>query len=501
MLRYHLKTFGCQMNVHDSERMHEVLQAAGFEPTDELSAADVVVLNTCSVREKAEQKLRSLVGTLDEFKSARPDMVLAVAGCMAEEHAGDLLRAMKTVDLVVGPDHLVELPRLVHTVRAERRPVVRSGFDVEAPAFLQAAPMRKTGPQASAFVAVMKGCDERCSFCIVPYTRGPERYRSSEEILEEIRRLVDGGTREIVLLGQTVNSYRDPSRRLGRAPEADPADPDESEFAALLYEIAARVPRLERLRYTSPHPRHVTPSLVGAHRSLDVLAQHVHLPVQSGSSRMLRRMIRRYTREEYIERAERLLETRPGFTLSTDVIVGFPGETESEFEETLSLVERIGYKGLFGFKYSPRPHTPSLRLQDDVPEQVKARRLAMVFERSEALLQRHLSSLVGTVQRVLVEGLGKAGAHQVTGRTARNEIVHLEVGEAAGAGSVGTIVEARIVRAFKHSLQGEPTARAHSSAGQGTADGNEARRRRLPIVRTEPGPDAPLGRSALGDGE
>ena len=453
MQRYHVKTFGCQMNVHDSDRMHEVLQAAGYVSTDDLAAADVVVLNTCSVREKAEQKLRSLVGTLAEFKTARPDMVIAVAGCMAQEHKGSLFERMKTVDLVIGPDHVAELPSLLDTVRTGRRPLVRAAFDVEAPTFLQVETGPGAVPMTSSYVAIMKGCDERCSFCIVPHTRGPERYRPSAEIIAEIERLVASGTREVVLLGQTVNSYRDPSHNLVPASDSHPADPDESEFASLLCEIAQRVPLLARLRYTSPHPRHVTPSLIEAHRAIPILAKHVHLPVQSGSTRVLKRMIRRYTREEYIARAQQLRDTHAGFTLSTDVIVGFPGETDDDFEETLSLVREVGYQGLFGFKYSPRPHTPSLRLGDDVPEAVKAQRLAALFEVSEALLQAHLESLLGTRQQVLVEGASKAGPTQVTGRTERNEIVHLDH-PAAGA-CIGRVVDVYIRRAFRHSLEGE----------------------------------------------
>lgn len=453
MPKFSITTFGCQMNVHDSERMAEVLRGAGFVEAADERDADLIVLNTCSVREKAEQKLRSAVGKLAEQKRERRDLVIAVAGCMAQQEGERLLARMRHIDVVIGPDNIPELPRLVHDVALGAPPVARTVFDLDEPSFLRAEPRPSGGASPTAYVTIMKGCDERCSFCIVPYTRGPERYRPSGEIVDEIARLVDSGVREVTLLGQTVNSYRDPSRALPRAPEADAADPDESEFAALLRAVAERVPALARLRYTSPHPRHVTPSLVAAHRDLDLLARHVHLPVQSGSDRMLKRMIRRYTSAEYVARAAALSEARPGLTLSTDVIVGFPGETEADFEATLDLVRRVGFRGLFGFKFSQRPYTPARKLPDDVPEAEKGARLSRLFALSEALLAEHLATLVGTRQRILVEGPSKSGVASVTGRTERNEIVHV-----AGEGTtslVGRIVEVTIARAHKHSLDGQ----------------------------------------------
>ncbi|MCC6552491.1 MAG: tRNA (N6-isopentenyl adenosine(37)-C2)-methylthiotransferase MiaB, partial [Polyangiaceae bacterium] len=467
MPRYAITTFGCQMNAHDSERMHDVLRRAGYAEVDESDLADVIVLNTCSVREKAEQKLRSEIGRLVRWKRARPDRVLVVAGCVAQQEGERLLKRMRAVDVVIGPDNIPELPRLLGEVALGGLPVVRTVFDVDTPRFLPAP----AGPSASptAYVTIMKGCDERCSFCIVPYTRGPERYRPSAEIVAEIDGLVAGGAREGTLLGQTVNSYRDPSAALPPAPGADPADPDESELAALLRRIAAEVPGLARLRYTSPHPRHLTPSLIRAHAELPLLPRHVHLPVQSGSDRILKRMIRRYTRAEYVERAAALVRGAEGMTLSTDVIVGFPGETDDDFEATLSLVREVGFKGLFGFKYSRRPHTPALKLDDDVPEEVKGERLSRLFALSEELRGAHLEGLVGSRQEVLIEGHDKARGHGGpapgalwSGRTARNEIVHVE-----GAGELdleGEIVEVTIARANRHSLQGELTEAARAAA-------------------------------------
>ena len=482
MPSYTVKTFGCQMNVHDSARIDETLRDAGYTLAAEPESADVIVINTCSVREKAEHKLHSLVGTLADLKAERPEVVIAVAGCLAQQEGDKLLARMKQIDVVLGPDNIVELPRLVEAVQGGAPPMVRTVFDIDEPVFLRARPDTRRGAAPTAFVTVMKGCDERCSFCIVPHTRGPERYRPSTEIVEETRSLVAAGVREVTLLGQTVNSYRDPQHRLAPAPSSDPDDPDESEFAALLRRIAEEVPDLARLRYTSPHPRHATPSLIAAHRDLDVLARHVHLPVQSGSNRMLKRMIRRYTKEEYLERAALLRAARPGLTLSTDIIVGFCGETDEDFQETLDLVRTVGFSGLFGFKYSRRPYTPAQKLGDDVPEKTKSVRLAALFALAEELQREKLEALVGSTEQVLVEGESKAGSNKVTGRTGRNEIVH--IADEDGASLVGEIVEVKIVRSFKHSLEGEITLR--SQAVRKPRAAGPAPRRTLPLLATEP---------------
>jgi tRNA-2-methylthio-N6-dimethylallyladenosine synthase len=483
MSRYTILTFGCQMNVHDSERMHEVLRGAGYAEETDPGAADVIVLNTCSVREKAEQKLRSEVGRLAKHKRSRRDLVLVVAGCVAQQEGQRLLDQMKSVDIIVGPDNIPELPRLLDDLALGAPRMVRTVFDTDAPRFLTASSLEGSAP--AAYVTIMKGCDERCSFCVVPYTRGPERYRPSDDIVAEIAARVDAGTCEVTLLGQTVNSYADPLHALSPAPFASALDPDESEFAALLRRIAREVKGLRRLRYTSPHPRHVTPSLIAAHADLDVLARHVHLPVQSGSDRVLKRMIRRYTRAEYVTRAAALRQATPGLTLSTDIIVGFPGETEADFDATLSLVREVGFQGLFGFQYSVRPHTPARKLEDDVTGREKGDRLRRLFEVSEELLGAHLTSLVGTRQEVLVEGPGKGGDGSWSGRTGRNEIVHI-----AGAADLdlrAQIVEVEIARAFRHSLLGELTAAARAAASPRHAPSPTAPlsspRRALPVLR------------------
>jgi tRNA-2-methylthio-N6-dimethylallyladenosine synthase len=442
MRRYLIQTFGCQMNVHDSRRIEEVLYAGGYQATDAPELADLIVFNTCSVREKADHKLRSMVGTFRDLKERRRDLVIAVAGCMAQQRGEALLAEIDIVDVVIGPDNIPELLPLVQHVRAGGPPVARTVFDLSAPSFLTAQ-VRPDQREVCAYVTVMKGCDERCTYCIVPYTRGAERYRSSREIIAEIQTLCAGGVREVTLLGQTVNSWHEPEQRDG-----------ESRFAELLTRIAREVPELLRLRYTSPHPRHVTPALVQAHRELSVLPAHVHLPVQSGSDRMLRMMLRRYRRQNFIERARALQGARPGFTLATDIIVGFPGESDADFEDTLSLVREVGFVGVFGFKYSPRPHTPALRLGDTVPEELKSERLARLFEVVDAQQTRHLEALVGRTLQVLIEGRSKTEPGRVSGRSERHEIVHIDAPPELDLN--GQLLEVKISEAYKRSLIGVP---------------------------------------------
>jgi tRNA-2-methylthio-N6-dimethylallyladenosine synthase len=455
---FHVHTFGCQMNVHDSDRMSEILREHGWQSEASPERADVIVINTCSVRDKAEQKLRSELGRLAVMKRTRPELLIVVAGCVGQQEGDKLLAREPALDLVIGPDNIPELPALLDGARAARHSVTVQRhsvtvqrhsvtvFDIDAPRFLPAKPEPGKTP-VSAFVTTMKGCDERCSFCIVPYTRGPERYRPAKDIVLECQRFVAAGAREIVLLGQTVDSFRDPA-----LPAVSGDDRDESQFPDLLRAIAQEVSGLRRLRYTSPHPRHATASLALAHAELDVLARHVHLPVQSGSDKVLRRMIRRYTRAEYIERTTRLKEARPGLTLSTDIIVGFPGETDEDFEQTLSLVREVAFVSLFAFKYSPRPFTPALKLKEEISEEVKSERLKALLEAGNVLTEAHLASLVGTKQRVLVCNRGRAPG-TFEGRTEANEIVHVK----SEADLVGQLVEIEVTRAFKHSLEATTT--------------------------------------------
>jgi tRNA-2-methylthio-N6-dimethylallyladenosine synthase len=438
MKRYLVQTFGCQMNVHDSRRIEEVLSDHGYVATDEPTLADLIVLNTCSVREKAEQKLRSAVGTYRALKAERPDLVIAVAGCVAQQEGEKLLRRVPHLDVVIGPDNIPELPLLVEHVRDGSPPVSRTVFDMNAPQFLSARP-RREAREVTSFVTVMKGCDERCTYCIVPYTRGPERYRPADEIVAEISHMADGGVREVMLLGQTVNSWHPGGTGEGV-----------SQFPALLRRIAHEVPGLLRLRYTSPHPRHLTPELIAAHAELPVLCRHVHMPVQSGSDRMLKRMLRRYSAAEYLARVNALKARVPGLTLSSDVIVGFPGETDGDFEATLTLVREAGFVSLFGFKYSPRPYTPALKLEDDVSEELKDERLQRLFALSAELQTAHLARLLGTTQQVLIESRDAQHVQRFSGRSERNELVHVDAPD--GVDPRGSIVSARVLEAFKHSL-------------------------------------------------
>ena len=442
MKRYLLRTFGCQMNVHDSLRLQEVLAGHGFERADRLEQADLVIFNTCSVRDKAEQKLMSAVGALGPLKQRNPRLLVAVVGCVAQQHGPALLERLPLVDLIVGPDNIAHLPELLGQLRPGGPALCRTEFDLQSPRFLTAPP-GGPAPGVTAYVTVMKGCDQKCTFCVVPNTRGPERYRSSHQIIDEIGRLVAGGVREVTLLGQTVNSWREPSGQ---------GEPAGRAFAWLLRRTASEVPELVRLRYTAPHPLYLTPELIAAHAELEVLPWHLHLPVQSGSDSVLRRMVRGYSRGAFIELCEQLRNARPDLSLSTDLIVGFPGETDEDFEQTLDLVNQVGFTGAFAFKYSPRPHTAAFRLGDTVPEPVKEQRLARLLELVDRLQASHLQSLVGERTRVLVEERNRKDPERFTGRSHRNEIVHVR--PPPGLDPAGLLAPVIIEQANKHSLLG-----------------------------------------------
>ena len=463
MKQYFVQTFGCQMNVHDSRRIEEVLLRSGYREASEPALADLLIVNTCSVREKAEHKLMSLLGTFRPFKEAQRGTVLAVAGCVAQQEGERLLKKAPFVDIVLGPDNIPELPALIREIEQGAPPVTRTQFDMDDPQFLRAKP-HADRREVTAYVTVMKGCDERCTFCIVPYTRGSERYRPADEIVGEIQDLVEGGVREVTLLGQTVNSWHEPGDAAEAAKTESKMAASTSQFAELLRRIAHEVPDLLRLRYTSPHPRHITAALIAAHADLEVLPAHVHLPVQSGSDRLLRRMARRYTSDDYIARTDALKAAKPGLTLSADFIVGFPGETDDDFEQTLELVRRVGFVAAFGFKYSPRPYTPALKLGDEVSEDVKNERLARLFALVETQQQAHLQSLVGQELSVLVEGPSPGDTGRFAGRSERNEIVHLLAPD--GTDPTGQLVTVTIDEPFRHSLSGYMVG---AKGGQGSA--------------------------------
>ncbi len=398
MPRIYIETYGCQMNVSDSELMLGVLGRDGYVRTDDPALADVLLVNTCAVRDHAEQKVLSRLGELKLYK--RRDNVLGVVGCMAQRLGPRLLERVPQVDLVIGPDGYGGLPELIARARAGERSAQVEFKSWEH--YEDVPPLRDTA--VSAFVTVQRGCDYRCTFCIVPMTRGPERSRKLGDVVREVEGLAAGGTTEVTLLGQTVNSYAD----------------GEHDFADLVRAVGA-VPGLRRLRFTSPYPTDFTGRVLAAMAETPTVCEHVHLPVQSGSSRVLKRMLRRYDRARYLEVVAALRSAVPGLALTTDIIVGFPGETEQDFQETVSLVEHVGYDDAFTFKYSPREGTPATRLKDAVPDDVAGERLERLIAVVRGLARRKNIGLVGTTHEVLVEGQAKRG-ELLQGRTRTNKV-------------------------------------------------------------------------------
>ena len=398
MPRIYIETYGCQMNVSDSELMLGVLGRDGYVRTDDPALADVLLVNTCAVRDHAEQKVLSRLGELKVYK--RRDTVLGVVGCMAQRLGLRLLERVPQVDLVIGPDGYGGLPELIARARAGERAAQVEFKSWEH--YEDVPPLRDRA--VSAFVTVQRGCDYRCTFCIVPMTRGPERSRKLADVVREVEGLAAGGTTEVTLLGQTVNSYTD----------------GEHDFADLVRAVGA-VAGLRRLRFTSPYPTDFTERVLTALAETPPVCEHVHLPVQSGSSRVLKRMLRRYDRARYLEVVAALRRALPGIALTTDIIVGFPGETEQDFQETVSLVEQVGYDDAFTFKYSPREGTPATRLKDAVPDDVAGERLERLIALVRGLARRKNVGLVGTTHEVLVEGRAKRGA-LLQGRTRTNKV-------------------------------------------------------------------------------
>ncbi len=398
MPRIYIETYGCQMNVSDSELMLGVLGREGYVGTDNPADADVVLVNTCAVRDHAEQKVLSRVGELKRLK--RPGGVLGVVGCMAQRLGPRLLERVPQVDLVVGPDGYRGLPELIARARAGDRTAEVAFKHWEH--YEDVLPVR--GDIVSAFVTVQRGCDYRCTFCIVPMTRGPERSRKLEDVVREVTDLARGGTTEVTLLGQTVNSYTDGAH----------------DFADLLRAVG-EVAGVRRLRFTSPYPTDFTDRVVAAMAETAAVCEHVHLPVQSGSSRVLKRMLRRYDRARYLEVVAALRGAVPGITLTTDIIVGFPGETEQDFQDTLSLVEQVEFDDAYTFKYSPREGTPATRLKDAVPDSVSGERLERLVAAVRAIARRRNVGLVGSTHEVLVEGHAKRG-ELLQGRTRTNKV-------------------------------------------------------------------------------
>jgi tRNA-2-methylthio-N6-dimethylallyladenosine synthase len=427
--RLYIKTYGCQMNVYDSEQMALIL-GQDYELTERAEDADLYLINTCSIRRKSEEKVLSLLGRLKTLKQERPQMLLGVGGCVAQQEGARLLHKVPHLDLVFGTQGVYRLPELLRRRRETNRRLVDTAFSPELPNICgQSIP-----GALQKFVTIMQGCDNYCTYCVVPYVRGPERSRPVADIVREVEVFLGQGGREVTLLGQNVNSY-------GRGLAG------EVTFPVLLQRLA-ELPKLARLRFTTSHPRDLSEELIRGFAELPPLCEHIHLPVQSGANQILARMHRGYSRENYLKRVSRLREACPGIALSTDLIVGFPGETESDFQDTLRLMQEAAFDGAFFFKYSPRPQTAAAAFPDQVTESVKTERLARLKEVQEQLSLASNQRLLGEVREVLVEGCSKLENTQLSGRLRSNHVVNFDGPQEL----IGQMVRVRIKRAYLHSL-------------------------------------------------
>ena len=435
--RLFIKTFGCQMNEYDSDKMADVLRAAeGMETTGDPALADVILFNTCSVREKAQEKVFHDLGRVKHLKRERPGVLIGVGGCVASQEGAAIVARAPYVDFVFGPQTLHRLPEMIAARRATGKAQVDISFP-EVEKFDRLPPARVDG--ATAFVSIMEGCSKYCTFCVVPYTRGEEVSRGFESVLTEVAELAAQGVKEVTLLGQNVNAYRGPTE-----------DGEIADFAQLL-EYVAEIPGIERIRYTTSHPREFTPRLIEMYARLPTLVSHVHLPVQSGSDRILAAMKRGYTALEYKSIVRKLRAARPDICISSDFIVGFPGETEDDYQATLALIDECGFDSSFSFVYSARPGTPAAALADDTPQAVKLERLQRLQQKVDAHAQTISRAMVGSTQRILVEGASRRNAGALAGRTDNNRMVNFE----GPAHLIGSFVEVQICAAAPHSLRGE----------------------------------------------
>ncbi len=433
--RFHITTFGCQMNVLDSEKAAGLLVEAGWLPAGDPEAADLVLFNTCSVREKAAEKVFAYLGRTRALKRRRPGLVVGVMGCVAQQEGEAMLRRAKGLDFVVGTRRLNRVPEIADAVRRGLASGVVDTLMDEDPLPVEVEQVLRETP-FRAFVTIMEGCDNFCAYCVVPRTRGRERSRPSLLVLDEVRRLADAGCVEVMLLGQNVNSYRDPS-------------PEGLSFPELLRRVA-RTPGLRRLRFTTSHPKDFDDALLDVMVSEPVVCPQVHLPAQAGATRVLRAMNRKYTREAYLEKIARVRQAPRAISLSSDFIVGFPGETEAEFQETLSLLEIVRYDSIFSFVYSPRPHTAALQLDDDVPDAEKKDRLIRLQALQERLQTEANRRRVGSLETVLVDGAGREPG-QLSSRNPANQIVHFQ----GDPRLIGTFVIVRVTSAGAYTLGGE----------------------------------------------
>ncbi|MEZ5285445.1 MAG: tRNA (N6-isopentenyl adenosine(37)-C2)-methylthiotransferase MiaB [Vicinamibacterales bacterium] len=458
-MKYFIETYGCQMNVHDAERMAGLLEQSGYDPADSDLDADVIVVNTCSVRERAEEKLYTRLGEIREMaRETGRDPIVAVTGCVAQQEGEALLRRSPgIIDVIAGTQRVKMLPMLVAQQQASRgRPAIDVTTPYDEPSFPLGITRR--ADDVKAYVTIIEGCNDFCAFCVVPYTRGHERMRPKAEILREVAEAAASGRREVQLLGQIVNHYQAPD---------DPS----CDFPALL-EAVHEVPGIDRIRFASPHPRHTSDRLIAAVRDLPRVCKHLHLPVQSGSTRVLSAMRRRYTRESYLDTLEKIRAAIPNIQLSTDMIVGFPGETDAEFEETLTLTQAARYHSMFSFKYSERPNTlASRRLPDDVPEDEKTRRIVALQQLQRRIQWELHERSVGRTMEVLVDHTSRRRDWEVSGRTSGNTVVNFP----GSPDLVGRLVPVTIRRAGPNSVWGERADRPAETAGGTTAGADTGR--------------------------
>lgn len=439
-----IKTFGCQMNEYDSDKMLDVLhEAEGFIKTDTPEDADVVLLNTCSVREKAQEKVFSDLGRLRELKLIKPDLVIGVGGCVASQEGAAIIKRAPYVDMVFGPQTLHRLPAMLTQRRTSGRPQVDISFP-EIEKFDHLPPAKVEG--ATAFVSIMEGCSKYCSYCVVPYTRGEEVSRRFDDVLTEIAGLEAQGVKEITLLGQNVNAYRGKMSK-------DAADGEIADFS-LLIEYIAEFEGIERIRFVTSHPKEFTQRLIDTYAKVPKLVNHVYLPAQHGSDRILAAMKRGYTSLEYKSVIRRLKEVRPEIAISSDFIVGFPGETDADFDAMMKLIDDVDYDNSYSFIFSPRPGTPAANLHDDTPHDIKLQRL----QRLQAVIadntKRFSDQMIGSVQRILVEGPSKRDPHELQGRTENNRVVNFDGGPQASR-LIGQMLDLRITQSYSYSLRGE----------------------------------------------
>jgi tRNA-2-methylthio-N6-dimethylallyladenosine synthase len=437
MKKLYIKTYGCQMNEYDSDKMADVLRACdGMVQTDKIEEADVILLNTCSIREKAEEKVFSDLGRVRTLKTANPDLLIGVGGCVASQEGDVIIKRAPYVDVVFGPQTLHRLPELIKA----RRDTGRSQVDISFPEIekFDHLPTPQT-TSSSAFVAIMEGCSKYCTFCVVPYTRGEEVSRPFADVMHDVAVLVDQGVKEVTLIGQNVNAYCG-------AVEGD----DTVDFAYLLQAIAA-LPDIARIRYTTSHPKDMSQRLIDVYATTPKLVSHLHLPVQAGSDRVLAAMKRGHTVLEYKSIIRRVRAARPDICITSDFIVGFPGETEQDFELTLKLIDEVGFDNSFSYLYSPRPGTPAAEMTDDTPHQVKAARLKRLQDRLSSQEDAVGQSMLGSVQRVLVEGISKKNTLELAGRTDNNRVINFR----GSPGMIGRFVEVSVTQVVRHTLRGE----------------------------------------------